>query len=231
MELLSHVATAKSAEYLIALGGLFTYMLFWRLLNGPAREALPVIEVAKAFKDRIAGFFAPSDVMYHPGHSWVRIEDADTVTIGMNEVAGKIVGKVDSISLPQAGSELKQGSLGWTLKSGNKSVPMLSPVDGEVIAVNERVEYSPQSAVSDPYGNGWLVKVKSPNLAVSIRNLIPKDAVANWLEGIRESLMHRRLDPAMAAMYQDGGLPVEGIAKALDPENWDEIAKEYFLTK
>ena len=230
MEILEHVFRAKQAEYLIAIMGILSFMAFWRVLNGPALELAPVRAAARAFADRIAGFLVPGDVLYHPGQAWVRVGGDGLVTVGLTDFASKLVGRVDAFALPPEGRWLKQGAKGWAIESDARSVDMLSPVDGKVVAVNPAALASPEAAAADPYGQGWLLKIKASDLGANLKNLIPAQMVKNWFEGIRESLNQYQAAPALAAVYQDGGVPVAGIAKALDGEHWDEIAAEYFLT-
>ncbi|HYA39869.1 MAG TPA: glycine cleavage system protein H [Syntrophobacteraceae bacterium] len=181
-------------------------------------------------KERIAGFVVANDVMFHAGHGWARMGRKEIVTVGMDDFAVKLLGGVDSISLPAIGSKVKQGSFGWLMKADSKSIPMLSPVDGEVVEVNRDVVDSPSLAFDDPYGNGWLFKVRNSNLSAESENMIPTGMIGKWLEDIREALSCRQ--PAMAAGFlQDGGEPVRGFARVIDPQSWDDLAREFLLTK
>jgi len=230
MEILAHIQQAKQAEYIIALIGLFSYIAFWRVLNGPAVEVASIKETVKPIFERIAGFLVPSDVMFHPGHAWARVESNDIVTVGMDDFAAKLLGSVESISLPKEGSKVKQGSFGWLMKSDSQAIHMLSPIEGEVVAINDDVINSPHLALTDPYGKGWLLKVRNTNLTPNLKNMVPTGMIAKWFESIRETLAG--LQPASAAgLYQDGGEIVSGLAKALDPKGWDDLTREFFLTK
>jgi glycine cleavage system H lipoate-binding protein len=231
MEILAHIGQARQAEYIIALIGLFGYIAFWRVLNGPRVELEAVRETVRALATRFSGFLAPSNVMFHPGHAWARVDGGDMVTVGMDDFAAKLLGSVDSISLPKVGSKVRQGSLGWLFKSDSRVIHMVSPVEGEVVAINSAVADSPGAAFKDPYGEGWLFKVKSKNLVSNLKNMVPSEMISNWFENIRENLASRSLAPGEAAMYADGGEPIHGIAKAVDPQKWDDLAREFFLTK
>jgi glycine cleavage system H lipoate-binding protein len=231
MEILAHIGQARQAEYIIALIGLFGYIAFWRVLNGRGVEMGTVRETVRAFAARFSGFLAPSDVMFHPGHAWAKVEGGDTVTVGMDDFAAKLLGSVDSISLPKVGSKVRQGSLGWLFKADSRVIHMLSPVEGEVVAINSAVADSPDAAFQDPYGEGWLFKVKTSNLIPNLKNMVPSGMIAHWFENIRENLASRNVAPTEAALYADGGEPIQGIARAVDPEKWDDLAREFFLTK
>ncbi len=230
MRILAHFVEARQAEYIIALIGLFGFIVFWRVLNGP-KVATQVREVARTFVKRFAGFLAPTDVVFHPGHAWARVEDMDTVTVGMDDFAARLLGSADSISLPKLGSRVKQGFLGWGFKTDSRVIHMLSPVEGEIVAVNDAVVNSPSAAFEDPYGKGWLCKVRSTNLNSNLKNMIPSNMVGDWFENVRQTLTNRGLAAASAPLYADGGEPVRVFAKAVDPEGWDDLVREFFLTK
>ena len=127
MNTLAHLYQARQVEYIIALLGLFGFIAFWRILNGPKVEMEDVREVARTFAERFAGFLAPAGLLFHPGHSWARMDGLDTVTIGMDDFAAKLLGSADSISLPKLGSRVKQGSLGWVFKTDSRVIHMLLP--------------------------------------------------------------------------------------------------------
>jgi len=180
--------------------------------------------------ERVAGFLVPNNVMFHPGHAWARVEKNDVITVGMDDFAVKLLGSVDSISLPEEGSKVKQGIPCWMMKADGRAIQMLSPVDGEVVEVNHGVADSPAAAFEDPYGNGWLLKVKSNNWTSNLNNMIISDKVREWFEDNRDNLAGKSFAPALAPLYADGGEPIRGMAKAVDPERWDELAREFLLT-
>ena len=200
--------------------------------------AIPILGIAWHFvnpktiaHERIADFLVRSDVMYHPGHAWARMEGNDIVTVGMDDFAVKLLGSVDLISLPKEGSRVKQGSFGWLMKAESRAIHMLSPVEGEVVAVNREIIDSPALAFEDPYGKGWLFKVRNANIIPNMKNMVPASMVREWFENIRETLAGRQPAPAAAGLCQDGGELVSGLARAIDPQGWDDLAREYFLTK
>ncbi len=105
---------------------------------------------------------------------------------------------------------------------------MLSPVDGTVVAVNAAVRQK-ADGLDDPYGAGWLFKVKAPRLAANLRQLLRDGAPgASWRSA--EAQLAMRLSPELGHVLQDGGVPVHGIARALSGDGWDELARQFFLT-
>jgi len=104
---------------------------------------------------------------------------------------------------------------------------MLSPVDGKVIAINEKIVNSPEDVNQSPY-ESWLMKVESPRFSANKKQLLSGALAAKWMEEVRENLLSR-MSPELGLVYQDGGLLVDGMAKSLDQDKWDEIARDFFL--
>ena len=223
------MSSAKSLEYLIAVTFLIVFVPFWRFVNGkPVAAPAFVAETPRRLAQMVDWFHVPGDVYFHPGHAWVRVDDGNLATVGMDDFAHKLVG-VSAISLPQVGMRLGQGEKGWSLTRDAKSVDMLSPVDGTVVAVNERALSSPQAIGRDPYGDGGLLKVKASRPVANMKHLLSGSLAKRWMEEVCAGL-RARTDADLGLVYQDGGLPVEGMAPSLDPAHWDAVAKEFFLT-
>ncbi len=200
--------------------------------------AIPVMGLAWRFmtpmaivNERFAGFLVPSNLRYHSGHAWARVEANDIITVGMDDFAVKLLGSVDAISLPEKGSKVQQGSPGWLMEADARPIQMLSPVEGEVVAINSSVVNSPALAFEDPYGKGWLFKVMNSNPTANLENMVPTAMIGKWLEDIRETLACLMRGQAAAGLHQDGGEPISGLAKAVDPQGWDDVAREFLLTK
>lgn len=216
------IYATKGIEYLIVIGFLVAFVLFARYLA----RARPAAAVAPEDLTRIR---VPDGLFYHQGHGWLRPETGSRGVVGLDDFAQKLVGKVDVVELPPVGSRLEQGGKGWNLRVGSVPVPMLSPANGEVVAVNEEVIRSPALLREDPYGKGWLLKVKSSRIAADTRNLVSGKVARTWMEGALEKLHPVRHE--VGAVMQDGGVPVDGIARMLGGEHWVEVAKEHLLTE
>jgi len=87
----------------------------------------------------VAGFQVPENVRYHAGHTWALSESRELVRVGIDDFAAKLVGKIESIALPQRGRWVRQGQKIWTIFRDGKSVDMVSPIEGTVTAINEAV--------------------------------------------------------------------------------------------
>jgi len=108
-------------------------------------------------------------------------------------------------------------------------VDLVSPVEGEVTGVNEKLLTDPAAANTDPYGQGWFVSVLAPDLKVSMRNLLNGSLARKWMIDAAQQLQMSL--PALAgAVAQDGGLVVHDITPQIPNVKWEEITKEFFLT-
>lgn len=102
----------------------------------------------------------PQELRYTPTHEWVRIEDHDTVTVGITEHAQHLLGDLVFVELPKLNSAVNAGKEIAVVESVKTAADVYSPVRGSVIAVNETLQQTPGTVNADPYGAGWLFRLK-----------------------------------------------------------------------
>ena len=219
------IYATKGIEYLIVIGFLVAFVFFARALTRSRREAAAIPAAVD-----LTSFRVPEKLFYHQGHGWLRPEAGAVGVVGLDDFAQKLVGKVDAVQLPPVGSRLEQGGKGWDLVVDSVPVQMLSPVNGEVVEVNPEVVRSPAVLREDPYGKGWLLKVRSSRIASDTRNLLSGKMARAWMESALEKLRPVEHE-GLGAVLQDGGVPVEGIARMLGGEHWAEVAREHLLAE
>jgi len=190
----------------------------------PKRSGVPQLAASL-----VGGFQVPENLRYHPGHTWALSESPSLVRVGMDQFATKLAGKVERIALPQRGQWIRQGQKIWTLHRDGTTVDMVSPIEGSVADINEAVVREPELARKDPYGEGWLVTVQSPDARTNFRNLLG-GALARWWTEESASRLHRRMPMALGALAQDGGVAMESLADQIPNKDWATLAKEFFLS-
>jgi hypothetical protein len=115
-----------------------------------------------------------------------------------------------------------------TLKRGGEVIELVSPVEGEVTAINSEVLANPSLLKTDPYGKGWLFRVFAPDEEGPARNLLPANLVRSWMRNSMDRLLE--LQPQLAgATAADGGQPVEDPLEALPPLPGKRVSEEFFL--
>jgi glycine cleavage system H protein len=102
----------------------------------------------------------PDDLQYTRSHEWVRTED-DTATIGITDHAQEELGDVVFVELPEVGATLDAGDSFGTVESVKAVSDLYTPVRGEVVEVNSSLEDAPEKINDDPYGEGWIVKLRT----------------------------------------------------------------------
>jgi glycine cleavage system H lipoate-binding protein len=201
-----------------------------QLVKQPAVQSVLREVPSRVVPAMVAGFQVPENVRYHAGHTWALSESRELVRVGMDDFASKLIGKVESISLPQRGRWVRQGQKIWTIFRDGKSVDMVSPIEGTVSDVNEAVVKDPELARKDPYGEGWLVTVQAPDSKVNFRNLLGGALARMWTEDSALRLRKRMPIAMSAALAQDAGVAVDDISAHLPEEDWATLTKEFFLS-
>lgn len=102
----------------------------------------------------------PEDLKYTKSHEWVRTED-DTATIGVTDHAQEELGDVVFVELPSVGESFETGETFGTVESVKAVSDLYAPIAGEVVEANTALEDSPEKINEDPYGEGWIVKLKT----------------------------------------------------------------------
>src|SRR4051812_45723838 len=103
----------------------------------------------------------PLDSKYAKSHEYVHFDEKDGVgTIGITDYAQKELGDVVFVELPQVGTELELGDEFGSIESVKAVSELFSPVSGEVIEVNEALTEKPELVNTDPYGDGWMMKMR-----------------------------------------------------------------------
>ena len=212
----------KTVEYLTGLTFLVAFIAFWRYVNGE-----PAIKRATAWAGHVSDWFrVPERLLFHRGHGWARLEGGDIVTIGLDDFAQQLVGRVDRVELPKPGMQLGAGAPAWTLHADGRSVDMLAPLGGTVMSVNAAVAAEPGLVNSDPYGRGWLMRVHVPRAKDALKTLVTGKAAREWIAKVSDDMV-AAMSPELGHVLQDGGVPVHGIAKAIEPERWDAVARKF----
>ena len=117
----------------------------------------------------------PADLAYTEEHEYVRKAPDGTVEIGITDYAQGELGDVVYIELPKVGSKFAKHDVFGTIEAVKAVSELFSPIAGEVVAVNERLDKEPALVNTDPYGAGWMIKVK-PDNASDVSALMRADA-------------------------------------------------------
>jgi glycine cleavage system H lipoate-binding protein len=148
----------------------------------------------------------------------------------VDDFAAKVAGKAERIDAPTRGQWVRQGQKILSFHRDGRQVNLVSPIEGTVVGVNEKALENPELARKDPYGEGWLLEIHSPDAKTNFRNLFGGALARRWMEETAARL--RALSPAFAGAYaQDGGVAVDDAFAHLSEADWETAQTEFFLTK
>ena len=177
---------------------------------------------------RDAGLEIPEGYAFHPGHTWVLPEDRQQARIGLDSFGANLLGKIERVEVPGLNRWIRQGQKVMKVTGGGVTVDLVAPVEGVVTAINEKVLLDPSLITKDPYREGWVLMVQSPDLAINVKNLLRGGLVRSWMHSALERVTDLTAGYA-PAFAQDGGLPVAGLLGTVHPEVQHEMIREFFL--
>ena len=123
----------------------------------------------------------PSELKYASSHEWVRAEGDGVYTVGITEHAQELLGDMVFVELPEVGDEVDAGEDCAVAESVKAASDIYAPISGEVVAINEDLEDSPENVNNDAYGDGWLFKVKASDES-ELENLLDAEGYANSID-------------------------------------------------
>ena len=107
----------------------------------------------------------PSHLRYTKDHEWVKIEGDGSVTVGITDYAQAALGDVTFVDLPKVGRQLEANDVFGTVESVKAASDLYSPVSGEVIAINNTLNDTPDLVNREPYEKAWMIRIKLKNTA------------------------------------------------------------------
>ena len=212
-----------------------TFLLIDHFYSRKRAATQPALVVAKPGSQvrpapgLVGGFQVPENLRYHPGHTWALSEGPSLVRVGLDDFASKLIGQVQRIALPQRGQWIRQGQKIATIFRDGVAVDMVSPIEGSVSDVNDMISANPALTQKDPYGEGWLVTVQSPDAKTNFRNLL-SGALARWWTEESAGRLQRKMPMLAGALAQDGGVAMHNLTDQIPNQEWAAIAKEFFLS-
>ena len=173
------------------------------------------------------GFQQRPDYFLHPRHAWVSFTDEtrSRARVGIDDLAQKLLGKVDRISVPSDGSLVRENAVCMILHSGHRSLKMVAPLDGVVRGANPKVLADPSVVNRAPFGDGWILTLSASG--DGYRRLLHGAPARSWFEWEVEKLQ-RCLLPSVGATAADGGESLPDIGGSIDDSQWGNLAAVFF---
>lgn len=123
----------------------------------------------------------PSELRYASTHEWVRNEGDGTYTVGISEHAQELLGDMVFVELPDVGDEVSAGEDIAVAESVKAASDVYTPLTGEVVAINEELEDSPELVNSDAFGDGWMFRIKAEDVS-EVEALLDAEGYGNSID-------------------------------------------------
>jgi glycine cleavage system H protein len=132
----------------------------------------------------VDGYIVLKDRFYTKTHEWIKVENG-IGTVGITDYAQKELQDITYVELPETGITVNTGEEVATVESVKHTSPIYSPVTGEIVEVNEALEDEPDIVNKDPYGDGWIFKIK-PSNPEEINDLLSPEAYAELVRSEKQ---------------------------------------------
>lgn len=219
----------KGIEYLLVIGYLLLLVPFWLLINRKRARNPQAVQAEPAPSLSRSWFSIPDGVYFHPGHAWAQPRLGGVFRVGLDDFAQRLIGDLSGLVLPEVGTDITAGDIGWQIEASGKRLPMLAPVTGTVVSINRHASDDPELVNRDPFGDGWLLEVRLPRPKPALRTLLSGRSAEAWMDTAVQKLQNL-MGGRLGLTLPDGGVPVPGFASQLSPHDWEQIGAQFFLT-
>ena len=166
----------------------------------------------------------PAGLLFHLGHTWAHPLHGEAV-VGIDSFAARLLPCATAVKLLCGGRLLHQGDFCFEVQAGDRRARFLVPLGGKLLAWNERLLEEPDLIRQDPYGAGWVLRLRPRRLEADQRNLLAGKLALRWLEAAFEDLRVQAsgLAGSVIQRAEDGAA---GFLACLPSDNWEELAAE-----
>ncbi len=182
--------------------------------------------VAVSGSGRIPQF--PSDIYYHNGHAWIRLDERSGVKVGLDDFTQQAMGDIDEIEIPPIGSKLNRGEVAWKLRHGERKLSQLAPLGGTVVEVNEKLRQDPSLANRSPYEKGWILKIQPKSFKEEFPELMDAFQFQVHFDQLKAKVMSLACNQTLGMVYGDGGEVIKGAAVELEERFWKILVTQLF---
>jgi len=133
-------------------------------------------------KLKVNDFNVPENLFYTKDHEWISLENGDVVKVGITDYAQKSLHEIVFVDLPNEGKRVERANPLGTVESVKAVSEVFSPVSGYIFKVNEDLQMNPELVNKDPYGQGWMVLIKTNNWNTDFKNLLSSTQYVQFIE-------------------------------------------------
>jgi len=172
-------------------------------------------------------FTIPGGVLVSEGHCWASLSEDGTATVGLDDFAAKLLGRVDAIDFPEVGRTVKAGEPLFSIRQDQRRAQFHAPLSGKVTRINVALREDVDMLEDSAYGKSWICAIESDNLDTELPQLhIGRSAVDFFHKDLER--VKTFLEKSNATRSLEGGVLFVGAIEALDGSRWDQAITEFF---
>ncbi|MBK7173866.1 MAG: hypothetical protein IPH84_11675 [Bacteroidales bacterium] len=225
----------KGIEYIAILIFFALLIPFWMILNRRVKAGSRIQNKSGILS--MAALRIPEGIFHSKNHCWTFLDPNGVASLGADDLLMHLAGNVSFRNLKKPGDKVLKGECVATLTQGTKELKVFTPISGEILSVNSNLSDFPELINEDPYGKGWMFRVKPDNWVAETNTFYLAQETVDWtsheLERIKGFLVQATapysVDKSMVVM-QDGGEISEQPLSGLPQEIWSKFQLE-FLTR
>lgn len=227
-----NIFDTKGIEYLVIIAFLLLLVPFWLILNRQANLNRQMKKVLGILSEKTLQF--PAGVFHTPTHTWTFLERSGIAKIGLDDLMLHIIGNVRIHFLKKAGEQVSKGECVAQLEQEGKTLNIFSPVSGEIIQPNDHIIKDSQVINEDPYGQGWLYRIKPAHWISDTYSCYVAEDTSEWMH--QELKRYKDFLAAKSAAYadnptltvlQDGGELADASLSGFPAPLWNDFQQEF----
>jgi len=228
----SDIFATKGIEYLIIITFLALLVPFWLLLNRQVRISSQVNKALGYLSANILRI--PHGLFYSKNHTWMYMEKSGAAKVGLDDLLLHITGEVKFSNLISPGEFIRKGDLMTQIVQKGKVIRIFSPLSGKILAINHTLNERPGTPNDDPYGKGWIYKIKPLNWVEEVKKCYFAEEATNWsakeIERFKDfmalSMKNCSFEPSVVVM-QDGGELCDHSLSEMPGEIWKDFDTDF----
>lgn len=228
----TNIFETKGIEYLIIIAFLLLIIPFWVAINRKSALAVSLKRTAGVLTAAVLRI--PEGLYFNKNHTWAFLEKNGTARLGIDDFLLHITGNLKLNPIYSDGDVIKKGDLIVMAENDGKVLRIYSPVSGTVTGVNQMLSESRAEVAEDPYGKGWIYKIKPGNWKAETSSLFIAEEAIAWtkkeLEKFRDFLarsMQSYMPETSFVTLQDGGELIDKPLAELPDEVWQDFQRSF----
>lgn len=228
----TNIFATKGIEYLAIITFFAILVPFWLVLN---KKTIFTKKLQKVLGVLTANALSiPQGLFYSKNHTWAHLEKSGIAKVGLDDLLLHITGDVTLRNLKNPGDLISKGDLLAEIDQKDKQLRIYSPVSGKIVHSNSNLAENPGMLMEDPYGSGWIYKIKPSSWMKDTKSCFLAEEATNWslkeLERFKdflaESVKKHSPVPSMLVL-QDGGELRDNILAGMPNEVWEDFQKSF----